>query len=139
MSMRCMALALMLLPAAAFAVEPASTETEAQMRARAQQDAEQIAQHMLQVQESPSELNCPVAVDNARHGVQTMLEVGQKNVDSGFMKAEQFTPVAGLLRAMLPMLTLDDCQAATDKKRDFYQCMSSNHNHLMACAQAHPF
>ena len=132
-------LALSLLSATAFAAEPALTETDAQVRARAQQDAEQIAQQLLKVQEQPAELDCAKAVENARYGVETMLEVGEKNVKGGYMKPEQFASAAAPLRALLPQLTVADCEAAKDNKRAFYQCMSSDYNHVMACAQAHPY
>lgn len=139
MSMRGVVLALMLAPAAAFAVESAGAETDAQVRARAQRDAEQIAQHLLKVQDEPAELDCAKAVENARYGVETMLEVGEKNVKGGYMKPEQFASAAAPLRALLPQLTVADCEAAKDNKRAFYQCMSSDYNHVMACAQAHPY
>ena len=132
-------LALSLLSATASAAEPALTETDAQVRARAQQDAEQIAQQLLKVQEQPAELDCAKAVENARYGVETMLEVGEKNVKGGYMKPEQFASAAAPLRALLPQLTVADCEAAKDNKRAFYQCMSSDYNHVMACAQAHPY
>lgn len=139
MSIRSVALALMLVPAAAFAQQPSSTETDAQVRARAQQDAEQIAQQLLKVRDEPTELECAKAVENARYGVETMLEVGEKNVKGGYMKPEQFASAAAPLRALLPQLTVADCEAAKDNKRAFYQCMSSDYNHVMACAQAHPY
>lgn len=129
----------MLLPSTAFAVEAAGTETDAQVRARAQRDAEQIAQQLLKVQDTAPELECAKAVENARYGVETMLEVGEKNVKGGYMKPEQFASAAAPLRALLPQLTVADCEAAKDNKRAFYQCMSSDYNHVMACAQAHPY
>ena len=43
------------------------------------------------------------------------------------------------LRALLRVLTTDDCAAATGERRAFYQCMSSGYNHVYACGKAHPF
>ena len=43
------------------------------------------------------------------------------------------------LEALLAVLTVQDCQAATGARRDFYQCMSSDYNHVYACGKAHPF
>lgn len=108
-------------------------------RARAVADAEQIAREMLAQPERPAELNCPKAVENARYGVETMLEVGEKNVKGGYMKVEQFDQAAAPLRALLPQLTVADCEVAEGNKRGFYQCMSSDYNHVMACGQAHPY
>lgn len=112
---------------------------DAALRAKAQRDADEIAQHLLDVHDREVELNCAKAVDNARYGVETMLEVGAKNVKGGYMKAEQFNATAVPLRALLPQLTVADCEAADGSKRAFYQCMSSDYNHVLACGKAHPY
>ena len=112
---------------------------DAALRAKAQRDADEIAQHLLDVHDREVELNCAKAVDNARYGVETMLEVGAKNVKGGYMKAEQFNATAVPLRALLPQLTVADCEAADGNKRAFYQCMSSDYNHVLACGKAHPY
>ena len=43
------------------------------------------------------------------------------------------------LKALLGVLTVQDCEAAAGVRRDFYQCMSSDYNHVYACGKAHPF
>lgn len=112
---------------------------DAALRAKAQRDADDIARHLLDVHDAGVELNCAKAVENARHGVETMLEVGEKNVKGGYMSAAQFNTSAVPLRALLPQLTTADCEAAEGNKRAFYQCMSSDYNHVLACAKAHPY
>lgn len=108
-------------------------------RDRAVSDADQIARQLLQVREGENELNCAKAVKNARYGVETMLEVGEKNVRGGYLAAEQFNASAAPLRALLPQLTTADCEQAEGNKRAFYQCMSSDYNHVLACGKAHPY
>ncbi len=108
-------------------------------RDRAVADADEIARQLLQVREGENELNCAKAVENARYGVETMLEVGEKNVRGGYLEAEQFNASAAPLRALLPQLTTADCEAAEGNKRAFYQCMSSDYNHVLACGKAHPY
>jgi len=108
-------------------------------RDRAVADADQISRQLLQVREGENELNCAKAVENARYGVETMLEVGEKNVRGGYLAAEQFNASAAPLRALLPQLTTADCEAADGNKRAFYQCMSSDYNHVLACGKAHPY
>jgi hypothetical protein len=108
-------------------------------RDRAVADADQIAQQLLEVRDGENELNCAKAVENARYGVETMLEVGEKNVRGGYLEAEQFNASAAPLRALLPQLTTADCEAAEGNKRAFYQCMSSDYNHVLACGKAHPY
>ncbi|AOA71627.1 hypothetical protein B8X02_08355 [Stenotrophomonas rhizophila] len=115
------------------------TTTAPSARDRAVADADQISRQLLQVREGENELNCAKAVENARYGVETMLEVGEKNVRGGYLAAEQFNASAAPLRALLPQLTTADCEAADGNKRAFYQCMSSDYNHVLACGKAHPY
>jgi hypothetical protein len=78
-------------------------------------------------------------VENARWGVETMLEVGEKNLRGGYMTQAAYDAVTPALNALLGVLSLQDCEAATGARRDFYQCMSSDYNHVLACGKAHPF
>ncbi len=112
---------------------------DAAVRANAQRDAEEIAQALLEVRADKVDLDCLKAVENARYGVETMLDVGEKNVRGGYMKAEQFNTAAVPLRALLPQLTVADCEAADGNKRAFYQCMSDDYNHVLACGKAYPY
>lgn len=98
-----------------------------------------IAQGLLQVQETDVELSCGKAVENARYGLETMLEVGQKNADGGYIDRVGFEAQAVKLRAALAEVTPQDCAAATGEKQAFYRCMSSDYNHVAACANAHRF
>lgn len=115
------------------------TTTAPSARDRAVADADQIAQQLLKVRDGENELNCAMAVENARYGVETMLEVGEKNVRGGYLEAEQFNASAAPLRALLPQLTTADCEAAEGNKRAFYKCMSGDYNHVLACGKAHPY
>lgn len=131
--------ALLLLAVSPAAVAGDDTAAKASARDRAVADADQIAQQLLKVRDGENELNCTKAVENARYGVETMLEVGEKNVRGGYLAAEQFNASAAPLRALLPQLTTADCEAAEGNKRAFYQCMSSDYNHVLACGKAHPY
>ncbi|MGE8215865.1 hypothetical protein D3C87_301940 [compost metagenome] len=123
--------------AAAPATQPARDATGA--RAQAVADADQLAAALLAVHDADAALACPKAVENARYSVETMLEVGQKNVQGGYLPAADFERSAVPLRALLPQIRLDDCEAAQGNRRAFYRCMSSDYNHALACARAHPF
>jgi len=105
----------------------------------AQATVEGIAQALMQVHDSDVELSCDKAVGNARYGLETMLEVGQKNTDDGYMKRSDFEPMAAKLRESLAQITPQDCAAATGEKQAFYRCMSSDYNHVTACASKHRF
>ncbi|WP_421568720.1 hypothetical protein [Stenotrophomonas sp. PD6] len=136
---RCAAPALLLLALTPTLFAGDATASAPSERDRAVADADQIAQQLLKVREGETELNCAKAVENARYGVETMLEVGEKNVRGGYLPAEQFNASAAPLRALLPQLTLTDCEAADGNKRAFYQCMSSDYNHVLACGKSHPY
>jgi len=105
----------------------------------ARQAVEGIAQGLLQVQDRDVELSCDKAVENARYGLETMLEVGQKNADGGYIDRADFDAKAVKLRAALAEVTPQDCAGATGEKQAFYRCMSSDYNHVAACASAHRF
>ncbi|MBD9478823.1 hypothetical protein [Pseudoxanthomonas sp. PXM02] len=107
--------------------------------ANVQADVVAIAEHLAQVQEVDATLACGKAVDNARHGVETMLEVAEKNRRDGYMTQAAYEAMAPALQSLLGVLTVPDCEAATGTRRDFYQCMSSDYNHVVACGKAHPF
>lgn len=120
------------------AAQPPPTGIQA-LPPEVKRDAEDIARHLATVQDEDTALDCPKAVENARYGVQTMLEVGAKNVAGGYLPAETFTAMATPMRTLLAGLTEADCTAATGNKRAFYQCISSDYNHVLACGKAHPY
>ncbi len=132
-----LALLAMLAPVAA-----AQAREEAPPRplpAAVQADATAIAEHLSSVQEEAPLLACGKAVENARWGVETMLEVGEKNLRGGYMTQAAYDAATPALKALLGVLTVQDCEAAAGVRRDFYQCMSSDYNHVYACGKAHPF
>lgn len=98
-----------------------------------------IAQQVMQVRETDVALSCDKGVENARYGLETMLEVGQKNSDAGYIKREEFQAMATQLRGFLSQITVADCQSADGEKQAFYRCMSSDYNHVTACAAKHRF
>jgi hypothetical protein len=104
-----------------------------------QADVTAIAEHLSQVSDPAPALACDKAVENARWGVETMLEVAGKNLRSGYLSQADHDAAAPQLKALLAVLTMDDCAAATGERRAFYQCMSSDYNHVYACGKAHPF
>ncbi|WFC41439.1 hypothetical protein [Pseudoxanthomonas sp. SE1] len=104
-----------------------------------QADVAAIAGHLAQVSDTASPLSCDKAVENARWGVETMLEVGEKNLRAGYMSPSAYDAATPALKRLLAALTTEDCAAATGARRDFYQCMSSDYNHVYACGKAHPF
>lgn len=104
-----------------------------------QDEVAQIAQSLTQVRDTETELSCGKAVENARYGLETMIEVGQKNTDAGYMKREEFVATVTQLRGFMAQLTQADCAASSGNRQAFYRCMSSDYNHVTACAAQHRF
>jgi hypothetical protein len=84
-------------------------------------------------------LSCGTAVDNIHSQVATMLETGQRNVQQGYVKSADFEGVAGKLREGKARTTLADCESATGNKKLFYQCMSSDRNHVIGCGTQYKY
>ena len=130
------------LPVLSLTSAAAGAQADAPLRtlpAQVQADVAAIAEHLSSVQEAAPALDCDKAVENARWGVDTMLEVSGKNLRSGYLSQAAYDAATPALEALLAVLTVQDCQAATGARRDFYQCMSSDYNHVYACGKAHPF
>jgi len=116
---------------------PGQTTATRELPQQVREDVDAITRQLLQVRDTDNELSCARAVDNARSGVETMLEVGQRNLDGGYLGRADFDRMAAPLRTQLEALTLADCEGATDARHEFYRCMSSDYNHVIACAKAH--
>ena len=84
-------------------------------------------------------LNCSAAVDNIHYQADQMLEVGQKNVRDGYMAQAEYDKTAPKIREARGKYSVSDCQASSGNKKSFYQCMSSDYNHVYDCDKAHPF
>ena len=78
-------------------------------------------------------MNCAVAVSNIHYQADLMLEVGQKNVRDGYMTQAAFDATAPKIKEAKGKYSVGDCQIATGNKKSFYQCMSSNNNHVTGC------
>ena len=127
---------LLLLSAGAHGQDTSSPRT---VPPEVQADVNAIAAHLAQVSDTDVALACDKAVDNARYGVETMLEVGGKNLRGGYMTQVAYDAVTPALHSLLNVLTVQDCESASGTRRAFYQCMSSDYNHVVACGKAHPF
>lgn len=84
-------------------------------------------------------LSCATAVDNVRSQFDTMIEVGQRNTKDGYITQAEFDATAAKLRQAKSETTLGDCEGASGNKRAFYQCMSSNMNHISGCGSKYKF
>jgi hypothetical protein len=104
-----------------------------------QSTANDAASSLSNARSETVELSCTSAVDNARVGVETMLEVAQKNFKAGYMEKSEYESGSKGLRGILSRLSTGECQASAGSVRSFYQCMSSQHSHVAACGQKYGY
>ena len=117
------------------AVSARAQEAKRELPPQVREDVEAIAKQLVSIHDKDVELSCPKAVENARYGLETMLEVGQRNRDGGYIDAAKFDKVAVGIKAQLATITPADCESAQGGRLAFYRCMSSDYNHVMACAE----
>lgn len=86
-----------------------------------------------------AKLDCPKAVKNTHDSADSMIGMVEKNHLDGYVDKAQYDKAVKGIREASSQITASDCQGAQGKKRDFYQCMSSNKNLFAACAKAHKF
>ena len=84
-------------------------------------------------------LSCVTAVENVRYQLDLMVEVGQRNTKDGYITQAEYDTTAAKLRQAKSEVSLTDCDGATGNKRAFYQCMSSNRNHVSGCGAKYKF
>jgi hypothetical protein len=94
---------------------------------------------LLEVHEDGTPLNCETAMSNINWQVETMLTQGKKNLDGGYITQDQYNMATAAFKKAQEQLSLDDCKTALSTKRSFYQCMSSDKNHVAGCGQKYNF
>lgn len=94
---------------------------------------------LLEVHEDGTPLNCETAMGNINWQVETMLAQGKKNLDGGYITQDQYNMATAAFKKAQEQLSLDDCKTALSTKRSFYQCMSSDKNHVAGCGQKYNF
>lgn len=101
--------------------------------------AQGFAEGLLSNVDMSATLDCPKAVKNTHDSADSMIGMVEKNHLDGYVEKAQYEQAVKGIREASSQITASDCQGAQGKKRDFYQCMSSNKNLFAACAKAHKF
>jgi len=99
-----------------------------------QELADGMAKSLKKVDPNNTPLNCATAVENIHYQANLMLEVAQKNVKDGYLSQADFDTTAPKVKQAKSETSVSDCSAATGAKRSFYQCMTSDRNHVTGCA-----
>lgn len=82
-------------------------------------------------------LDCPTSVSNGQDWIESMREVGQRNLDTGHMSREQFNNGMKQIDDMAGNITVGNCQGSTGHTRKFFECLGDLSNHLARCGQRH--
>lgn len=106
-----------------------------EVSAEAKKMAQEMAAAMMSNVSEGAELNCEKSVKNSHLSIDTMLGVGEKNYNGGYISKEQYEATVGQLKGVMAEITLEDCQKSTGKQKQFYTCMSNDNNMFMSCAQ----
>lgn len=114
-----------------------ATEYNADGTKKLPKDAADLAKgfekSLKKVDPSNEPLNCTKAVENIRGQADTMLEVGEQNMKGGYITQADYDAQSVKIRQARTETTQADCQSATGKKKAFYQCMTSDYNHIVGC------
>jgi hypothetical protein len=119
--------------------QPNTAGSEKKLPRELQSSVNDAAISLSKMRTETADLSCSKAVDNARSGVETMLEVAQKNFNGGYMAKSEYEEGTKGLRDILSRLSVGECQASTGPVRSFYQCMSSERSHVAACGQKYSY
>lgn len=101
--------------------------------------AQGFADGILNQVDMSAKLDCAKSVKNTRDSADSMIGMIEKNHLDGYLDKAQHDKAVSGIRTAANAITMADCQAAQGKKKDFYQCMSSDKNLFAACAKAHRF
>ncbi len=104
-----------------------------------QEAAEGLTAAILSNDDPASTLDCSAAVENARYSIDSMLEVGRKNVKDGYMDKAEYDQTAAALKQVRRSVSVSECNSAKGSVRDFYLCMSNGMNHIVACGEKHNY
>lgn len=83
------------------------------------------------------DVDCDKAVSNALSGLNTMIEVGEKNYRDGYLEKTAHDKTIGKLKEIQSEISISRCKSAKDNELEFYKCMSNDSNHVAHCGQKH--
>ena len=104
-----------------------------------QDAAEDFAQAIVGASSKASDLDCAKAVENGRYSIDTMLEVGRKNVKDGHMPQQQYDETSKLLRQVRRSVSVSECNSSKGSVRDFYLCLSNPASHIVGCGEQYDY
>jgi hypothetical protein len=104
-----------------------------------QELGDDLIQNLQKMSPKTVALDCTRAVGNIQDQADTMLSVGEKNRNDGYINPAEFDNQAARIRQAKSETSVADCQLASGDKKLFYQCMSNDRNHVTGCAKKHAY
>lgn len=86
---------------------------------------------------SPPASSCGRAVNNGQDWIDSMIQVGRRNLETGHMSRSEHDKGLSELNQMKASITVGNCEQATGKTKRFYECLADITNHLSLCGQRH--
>jgi hypothetical protein len=78
-------------------------------------------------------LSCTKAVENVQYQADQMIATAEKNVKDGYFKTSDIQSTVDTIKKARAQSTVSDCESAKGSRRSFYECMSSDKNHVLGC------
>lgn len=105
----------------------------------AQEAAEGLAQAIVGSNKKASDLDCAKAVENGHYSIDSMLEVGRKNVKDGYMPQEEYNQTSKLLKQVRRSVSVSECNSSKGSVKDFYLCLSNPSSHIVGCGEKYNY
>jgi hypothetical protein len=114
-------------------MEIKETKKLKQLNPEVKETINSFAKELTTVKKEPKGVNCKKAVSYAKDSVDTMLSVGKKNLQDGYMNANEYKKTAEKLNGIKSRISVSECRSAQGSVKKFYKCMSDGFNHVAAC------
>ncbi|AJQ92422.1 DUF4124 domain-containing protein [Gynuella sunshinyii] len=116
-----------------------SPEAQKKLNGAAKEFVDALTDEILKDHGDAKELNCKKAVMNANDYIDTMINVGKKNFDSGYMAENEYKKVTVALKRIKSTISISECQNSKGSVQGFYKCMSNDANHLISCGKKYNY
>lgn len=110
-----------------------------QLSGEAKEMADSFAEEILRDKGDAPEVDCEKAVFNAKDSIDTMLSVGKKNYEGGYIQEAEYKKMSEGLKKIQRKISMSECAGATGDVKGFYKCMSNDYNHVASCGKKYNY
>lgn len=120
----------------AYSDRPCMDGKSSELRVRASSGAGQrVAGSVTSPDGSEGALDCGTAVSNGQDWIDSMRDVGKRNLETGHMSKEDYNNGMRQIDEMAGNITVGQCQSSSGNTRKFFECLGDITNHLARCGQ----